>query len=366
MKHIYIACGGTGGHLTPGIALAQELERRGHKITLSISSKSVDRRLCEHYPIFNFVPVPGCAFSWHPVGLCKFALGALRAFIWGWKHLGKHRQSVVISFGGFSAVGLCLAAFVRRRPIFLHEANLHMGRAIRCLAPLAKKVYLPPKLKESAKYQRKAEYVPMNYPVRRDFLPLPRASARKLLKLPNWGKCLVVSGGSQGASVLVDWVRGHGTQLANLGYHVICLTGLGGMEMKTQLQGVAGKIYHIRYETFSDYVNVLHSAADLAICRAGAGTIAELIRGQTPSILVPYPTATGDHQTLNARAHAEAGMAILLPQNQLAELFPTVEALDDGALQSMRKNLSKFAKSVGNPAAALADDIMASWPAEND
>jgi UDP-N-acetylglucosamine--N-acetylmuramyl-(pentapeptide) pyrophosphoryl-undecaprenol N-acetylglucosamine transferase len=358
VKHIAIACGGTGGHLTPGIALAQELEQRGCKVTLFISSKSIDRRLCEHYSTLNFIPIPGCGFRWNPIGLCKFACKALRAFIFGWRHLGKYRNSVVISFGGFSAVGLCLAAFVRRRPIFLHEANLHMGRAIRCLAPLAKKVYLPPKLKESAAYRHRAKYVPMNYPVRRDFLPFPRASARNLLKLPRHGRCLVVSGGSQGASVLVDWVRGHESQLANLGYHVICLTGLNGAEVKTQSLAGDGKIYHIRYETFSDHMDVLHSAADLAICRAGAGTIAELIRCQTPSILVPYPLATGDHQTLNARAHAEKGMAILMPQNELAELLQTVGALDDEALQSMRKNLAQFAKSIGNPAAALADDIV--------
>jgi UDP-N-acetylglucosamine--N-acetylmuramyl-(pentapeptide) pyrophosphoryl-undecaprenol N-acetylglucosamine transferase len=138
------------------------------------------------------------------------------------------------------------------------------------------------------------------------------------------------------------------------------------MAAETQPFAGDGKVYHIRYETFSDHMNVLHSAADLAICRAGAGTIAELIHCQTPGILVPYPLATGGHQTLNARAHAEAGMAVLLPQNELAELLPAIQALDDEALSAMRKVLSKFAKSIGNPAAALADEIIARLPAEDN
>ncbi|MDR0727899.1 MAG: UDP-N-acetylglucosamine--N-acetylmuramyl-(pentapeptide) pyrophosphoryl-undecaprenol N-acetylglucosamine transferase [Puniceicoccales bacterium] len=355
MKRVAIACGGTGGHLTPGIALAQELEQRGCVTTLFISSKSVDRRLCEHYPTFNFVSIPGCAFRWRPIGFCRFIFKTLRAFTYAWKHLRKHPDSVVISFGGFSAVGLCLAAFVRRRPIFLHEANLHMGRAIRCLAPLAKKVYLPQGLKESATYRLREKYVPMGYPVRRDFSPLPRASARTLLGLPDYGRCLVISGGSQGANALVEWAHGHETRLVNLGYHIICLTGLNGMQTETKPRAMGGPIYHSRYEPFSDRMNVLYSAADLVICRAGAGTIAELIRCHTPGILVPYPSATGDHQTLNARAHAEAGMAILLPQNELSELFSVVEALDDRAFQSMRAILTKFDQSIGNPAVALAD-----------
>ncbi|MDR2341039.1 MAG: UDP-N-acetylglucosamine--N-acetylmuramyl-(pentapeptide) pyrophosphoryl-undecaprenol N-acetylglucosamine transferase [Puniceicoccales bacterium] len=358
MKRIVIACGGTGGHLTPGIALAQELEQRGYKITLFVSSKSVDSRLCKHYPTLKFIQIPGCAFGWRPFGLCKFIFKTLRAFVFSWKYLKKYRDATIVSFGGFSAAGICLAAFVRRRPIFLHEANLHIGRAIHFLAPLAKKVYIPPKLKETTIYRSRAKYIPMGYPIRRDFLPLPRAFARRLLELPKYGRCLVIFGGSQGASALVEWVREYEIKLINLKCHVICLTGLNGIQMEIQQSAADGQVYHIRYKVFSDHMNALCSAADLVVCRAGAGSIAELIRCHTPSILVPYPSAVGDHQTLNAKAHAKDGMAILLPQNKLSELFSIVEALDGKTLQAMRKILAKFDRSIGNPAATLADDII--------
>ncbi|MDR1456923.1 MAG: UDP-N-acetylglucosamine--N-acetylmuramyl-(pentapeptide) pyrophosphoryl-undecaprenol N-acetylglucosamine transferase [Puniceicoccales bacterium] len=362
MKYIAIACGGTGGHLTPGIALAQELDKRGYGTTLCISSKSVDRRLCEHYNKFNFISMPGCAFRWQPIDFCKFIFKTLLAFIRGWNHLGNHPDAIVISFGGFSAVGLCLAAFIRRRPIFLHEANLLMGRAIRWLTPLAKKVYIPPALKELELYRHRKKYIPMYYPVRNDFLPCSMNRARDLLGLPTYGRCLVVSGGSQGARALIEWTRAHEILLITLGYHIICLAGPAGTQAEICHCHADGRIYHVRYKTFSDHMHLLYSVADLIVCRAGAGTIAELIRCQKPSVLVPYPAAIGDHQTLNARAHAEAGMAVLLPQSRLSELVSIIEALDDATLKSMQETLVKFDRSIGDPATALADSLLENSP----
>jgi UDP-N-acetylglucosamine--N-acetylmuramyl-(pentapeptide) pyrophosphoryl-undecaprenol N-acetylglucosamine transferase len=265
----------------------------------------------------------------------------------------------VVSFGGFSAVGLGLAAFVRRQPIFLHEANLHMGKAVRCLAPLAQKVYLPPDLKEIPKYVHKQKYEAMGYPIRRDFCLKPISDARMALRIPIHGKHLVLCGGSQGARVLVEWTMAHEADLVAIGYHVTCLTGLGGIEREIAACGSQGLEYIIRYQQFSDHMDIIYGSADLAICRAGAGTIAELIHCHLPSILVPYPFAAGDHQTANGRALAGRKMAILLPQCDLPKLWPTVRGLTPNNLNQMRKKLKQFSIHTGDPAKILAANILA-------
>jgi UDP-N-acetylglucosamine--N-acetylmuramyl-(pentapeptide) pyrophosphoryl-undecaprenol N-acetylglucosamine transferase len=356
--HFIIPCGGTGGHLTPGIAVGQELHRRGHRVTLFMSGKAIDLRLSKNYPQFRFISLPGSGFSLNPLRLVKFVGNLLRSFFRCRAFMGENPTDGVIAFGGFSCVGTALAAYSRRIPIFLHEANLHRGKAIWLLTPLATRVYVPSLLKESKKFSQRPNHVAMGYPIREDFCPVSQAKARATLNLPDFGKCLVISGGSQGAKSLIQWTKSNAPALANLGYHTICLGGLGGEEGELQLQGKDGRIYFIRFHGFSDSMHLIYSAADLVVGRAGAGTIGELIHCEKPSILIPYPIATGDHQSKNAKGLGDRAMARVLPQKQLEDLLPTIAALREEDLLHMANGLHLEKQRIGNAAIALVDDVL--------
>jgi UDP-N-acetylglucosamine--N-acetylmuramyl-(pentapeptide) pyrophosphoryl-undecaprenol N-acetylglucosamine transferase len=358
MAHFSIACGGTGGHLTPGIALAQRLQCRGHGVTLLTSRKAVDGRLRSKYGHLTFQEIPGSPFSLRPISLLKFFWNFVRAFGQSWKSLKKNRSASVIAFGGFTAFGVCCAAWILRCPIFLHESNSCPGRAIRFLAPLARRVFLPPSLKQRAQFRNRKKFVALGYPLREDFVPTDQTEARRQLGLPLTGRLLAVTGGSQGARILVDWVRSQEGKLADAPFHVVCLTGLDGMDRKIFNRGRDGRFHAVFYVPFCDEMHLLYSAADLAICRAGAGTIAELIHCTTPSILIPYPHAAADHQRMNAAFLSQANGAQLLSQNEMGRLWEVLEEISAAEpLAVMVQNLEVLKKQNGDAAEELADAI---------
>ncbi|MDR2030274.1 MAG: UDP-N-acetylglucosamine--N-acetylmuramyl-(pentapeptide) pyrophosphoryl-undecaprenol N-acetylglucosamine transferase [Puniceicoccales bacterium] len=355
---ILIACGGTGGHVVPGIALAQRLCAIGRSSLLAISGKSVDGQFCQSYPNIAFLVLPGSGFSLKPRVLLRAAWGALRSFVICLRLIRKHSVAGVVSFGGFTAFGPCLAAFFLRRPIFLCEVNQRPGKAVRLFAPIASRIYVPHALKNSTALAKKRRHVAMEYPLRSDFIPCGRGEARRRLALPLEENLLLVMGGSQGARVLVDWAAANGQQLAAAGWHGICLTGLGGWERKVFSRGRGGTFYFLTYFPFCHAMHLLLSAVDLAICRAGAGTIAELTACATPSFLVPYPHAANGHQTANALAMERNGAAIHLPQEQLGKLLNRIGEWEHSKEREvMEKNLLKLRMKMANGAEKLAVSI---------
>ncbi|MDR0428611.1 MAG: UDP-N-acetylglucosamine--N-acetylmuramyl-(pentapeptide) pyrophosphoryl-undecaprenol N-acetylglucosamine transferase [Puniceicoccales bacterium] len=357
MKHIAISCGGTGGHLAPGIAVAQEFVRRGYRVNLFISQKNVDTRLAMDYGELQFITLAGSGFSLRPISLFKFLFNLIKAFGKFWRFTGKNRVDALIAFGGFSSIGTALVSFFHRKPIFLHEANLQLGKAIRCLAPLAQKVYIPNALKETKRFRKKQKFISMGYPIRRDFHPIPMEDARRAISLPLHGKCVLICGGSQGAKPLNDWVKAHEFTLTFMGYHVICLTGLGGEDREITCAHGENFSHVVRYCAFHSHMHWLYSAADFAISRAGAGTIAELIQCETPSVLIPYPFSTANHQWKNAKAMADGGMAFLLEQENMEKLLPLIRRWNEGTLQSMRRNLHHKKQMESDVTKILVDDI---------
>lgn len=145
--------------------------------------------------------------------------------------------------------------------------------------------------------------------------PVERVAARRALGFPVDGRLLLIVGGSQGASALNRWAEMFAPQLAAEGCHLLCLTGPGGAD-RTDTHGTG----MARYLPFCDRMAEAYSAADLAVSRAGAGTLAELAACGTPALLVPYPRAADDHQTANARARELAGGAVLVRESELDTL----------------------------------------------
>lgn len=356
MSVFVISCGGTGGHLAPGIALAEALMERGHTCYLVISTKEVDSRLMSNYPELKFVRIPGVGFSFTLLGLYLFFREQFKGILFAVKFLHKVKPNVVMGFGGFTTIGISLAASVLGFPIVLHESNRRIGKAIRFLSILARRIYLPPGVLLRSFLPKTIRQI--GYPVRKDVQPIGKKTACKRLGLQSDVKRLLVLGGSQGATVLNKWVLENFERLAELGIHVYCVTGLGKCSQgKLEYHSGSGEQVQAIFTPFVDNMSNVLSAADLVLSRAGAGSVAEFCHCYIPAILVPYPFAADDHQRENAKFFEQQGGGIMLDEKNLDQLYSEVVALifNDWLLDKFRKNLKLI--EAQNSLTQIVDDL---------
>jgi UDP-N-acetylglucosamine--N-acetylmuramyl-(pentapeptide) pyrophosphoryl-undecaprenol N-acetylglucosamine transferase len=234
----------------------------------------------------------------------------------------------------------------------VHEANRKPGKAVRLIARFADAVHLPAGVRIpglAAERQHDS-----GYPVRAEIRPQARDAARRALGLPPTGRVVLVTGGSQGAHSLNRWVEDNLEEFAIRGIHVLCLTGPGGREDEVRSPDSL-----VKFVPFCHQMATAYSAADLAVTRAGAGTLAELATCRTPAVLVPYPRSADDHQTANARQSELSGAAILLPESELPRLLRIVfdRLADTAALAVMRDALALA--DAGNRWEELAHETIA-------
>ncbi|HUR60495.1 MAG TPA: UDP-N-acetylglucosamine--N-acetylmuramyl-(pentapeptide) pyrophosphoryl-undecaprenol N-acetylglucosamine transferase [Opitutaceae bacterium] len=356
MSRFIISCGGTGGHLSPGISLAEGLTARGHEAVLLISQKKVDARLSEKYPQLRFERMPGTAFSWHPIKLLRCIVTQVAAILFCLRLLRRMQADGAVGFGGFTSAPVVIAGWLTGTPVALHESNRVPGLAIRTLGRLVQRVYLPPGI--WIRGIRAAVTRHVGLPVRREIVRVPQAAARAALGLDANHRLLVVLGGSQGASSLNDWARQHLESCAAEGIQIYCVTGLGkGRDETIELKTKTGAPLRSVFTAFSDRMAELMSAADLVVSRAGAGTLAELIRCETPAILVPYPHAADDHQRANAGYFERQGGGFVVAQTQVAQLHAEVldTIFNDWLIRKFRANLQRMDRA--NPLEIMLDDL---------
>ena len=179
MSKFLISCGGTGGHLSPGIALAEGLAARGHAAVLLVSQKKVDARLLEKYPHLRFERMPGTGFSLHPGQFLRCVVSQARAFVFCVRQVRAMRPDGLVGFGGFTSAPIVVAGRLLGVPVALHESNRVPGLAIRTLGRLAQRVYLPPGIRLPGIRPAATRHVGL--PVRRDFTRQPPAAARAAL-----------------------------------------------------------------------------------------------------------------------------------------------------------------------------------------
>lgn len=340
-----IACGGTGGHLAPGIALAEALQARGHTATLFISEKKVDARLCSQYPSLVALPVPGAPFGWKPVAFVSFVWQFLRGLRFSWNHVRKHRPHAIVGFGGFTNTGVVVAGCMRDVPVALHEANRIPGRAIRVLSRMAYRLYLPLGVRLPGRLGLLVRHTGL--PVRTEVKRLPRTEARAILGVDPLQKLLVIVGGSQGSGPLNQWVEENIEAFAREAVQIWCVTGLGKGDMQVrEFRTRTCAPVRAWFEPFTDRVGALFSAADLVVSRAGAGTLAELVRCETPAILIPYPFAANNHQQANAQHFEQQGGGVVVSQEMLSTLKQEVNDLlfNDWLLNKFRDNLRRMSE----------------------
>jgi UDP-N-acetylglucosamine--N-acetylmuramyl-(pentapeptide) pyrophosphoryl-undecaprenol N-acetylglucosamine transferase len=344
MSHFLISCGGTGGHLSPGIALAEGLTARGHTATLLISQKKVDARLIEKYPQLQFARMPGSGFSWRPIALMRCLLAQFRAVRFCRRLIRQTAPVGIVGFGGFTSAPIVLAGRWARLPVVLHESNRVPGLAIRWLGRLATLVYLPPGVRLARLQASSIRYAAP--PVRREIVRTASVEARLALGLNPMRPVLVLLGGSQGARVLNNAVP---RALAALGAGMpVQVRHQSGEKLHAEaLQAYADAGVQASVEPFIADMAEAFAWADLVVCRSGASTLAELCAVGVGSVLVPFAAAVDDHQTRNAEYLVERGAAVLLKQDE------TLATQLEGVLRDLSENSARRMQ-MANAARALA------------
>ncbi len=347
--NVMIACGGTGGHLFPGIAVAQQLRRMGHHPVLLISRKEVDAEASRKYGELEFHTVQAVAkpplLSLRMPG---FLVKMLRTYLACRKLLRQEKTDAILGMGGFTTMPPVRAGRALGLRCYVHESNALPGKSNRMTARWCNKVLLG--LGEAAQYLPGHECVVVGTPVREELEQLPpRAEARRRLGLPEEGTVILVTGGSQGAknlnSLLIDAAK------ADPGVHYLVIAG---RQDAPRVQELAAGAPNISVMGFCSDMPAAYAAADGVIARSGASTLTELSLIGKACLLVPFPFAADDHQSVNARVFSERGAARLCQQRDLSTEgvhdFVHHIVMDDTARRAMEEAM----RSLSRPDAAEA------------
>ncbi|WP_332672828.1 undecaprenyldiphospho-muramoylpentapeptide beta-N-acetylglucosaminyltransferase [Aromatoleum sp.] len=352
MTTLLVMAGGTGGHIFPGIAVAEELRKQGWRIVWMGNPDGMEARL---------VPQRGYDVAWVRFGALRgkgllrkllLPVNLLHGFWQALVELRRIRPDVVLGMGGYVTFPGGMMAALLGRPLVLHEQNSVAGLANRVLAGVADRV-----LSGFPKTLKKAGWV--GNPVRADIAAVAEPAER--FKGRSGPLKLLVVGGSLGAAVLNETVP---QALARMRpqarprvTHQAGAKQIDALRAAYAAAGVEGELV-----AFIDDMASKYAEADLIVCRAGALTVAELAAVGAASLLVPFPYAVDDHQTGNARFLADRGAAYLLPQPELdaERLAGIFETLDRARLQDMATKARALAKPHAAEAVARVCEELAS------
>ena len=343
-KRLLIAASGTGGHLFPALAVAQQLPDSDYQIEwLGVPDRLEQQLVPECYPLHT-IPVGGFQKGWSLSSLGTL-WGLASSVFQVQKLIQQKKFTAVLTTGGYIAAPAIIAAKLQGIPAIIHESNFIPGKVTRWFSRWCEIVALG--FAGTSTYLPQVKTVYVGTPVRPQFLqPQPLE-----LPIPADVPLIVVVGGSQGAVAVNQLVRQAAPPWLEMGAYIVHLTG-DRDENKDSLQ-------HRQYFSMPFYEQMagLLQRANLAISRAGAGTLTELAITQTPAILIPYPYAAEDHQTYNAKVFAEAGAAILYQQSELTAAILQEQVL--GLLRSpqqLQQMVQKAASlAIVDSAAQIAD-----------
>ncbi|MGA0333643.1 MAG: UDP-N-acetylglucosamine--N-acetylmuramyl-(pentapeptide) pyrophosphoryl-undecaprenol N-acetylglucosamine transferase [Kiritimatiellia bacterium] len=311
--HIALACGGTGGHIFPGLATAEVLDARGHKVTLWLAGKDIESKAVAHTPWKKItIPAKGWEGGWRKAHLfaLNFYLAAKRAR----KPMQEEKPDVVLAMGSYAGMGPVQVACRSGIPVVLHEANSIPGRMVSFFARKATRVGATFEMTRH-ELKGKARLNLTGMPLRAE---LARAAMEKSFRPdPEKPFCILCIGGSRGASALNLIVRRALRDLyaREKNIFVVHLTGEKDEESVRTCYEKAGVPHHVA--AFEPDMRPWYAQADLAISRAGASTCAELSAFGIPALLVPYPYAARNHQYTNASEFFRIKAADLIAERDL-------------------------------------------------
>jgi UDP-N-acetylglucosamine--N-acetylmuramyl-(pentapeptide) pyrophosphoryl-undecaprenol N-acetylglucosamine transferase len=355
---VVIGSGGTAGHVFPALSTAERLrDRLSAEVTFVGTTDGQEARM-----------VPRAGFRLDTVEAIPFrrrlSLDTLRAPFAALRAAQMCRPNIrdadaIVGMGGYVSVPVSLAARLERVPLVLHEQNAAPGLANRVAARWAEAVAVG--FKEAAVRFRHRRTVVTGNPVRDEVLRVRedrdalRAQARASFDLQSGRWTVVAFGGSQGARRMNEALLGALTgSLAGRGdIQVLWVTGPSHHDALRERIPEGASIL-VRTAAFIDRMELAYALADLAVCRAGASTIAELSVSGVPAIMVPYPFATGRHQELNASALARAGGAVVVPDGDLTPERLASEIMDLGDDPQLLDEMRRRSLTYGRPDAADA------------
>lgn len=359
---IVLSGGGTAGHINPALALATVLEQRGHEVYFAGTPTGVEARLVAQANV-SFEPFEAAGFDrqapWTLVtSVLKIMRSAGKAKAW----MRKLKPDVVVGFGGYVSIPVGLAAQQLGIPVVVHEQNSVMGMANKFLGKRAASVALTYDV--AAKDVADASKVVVTgNPVRAGILTATREEGRAMLGVPEDACMLLVFGGSLGARHINQAVIALKDDLLAIdGLHLVHITGPKEYDSVVNALGLTqdeSKRWIVM--PYQDRMAETLAAADCTVSRAGATSLAEISALGLPALLVPFPYATEDHQTTNAKAYVARGAAYMMADDELdgpafAEQLMTL-VTDPSVRESMNKAAQTF--ETQDAAGKLADVVCA-------
>ncbi|MFI9082373.1 UDP-N-acetylglucosamine--N-acetylmuramyl-(pentapeptide) pyrophosphoryl-undecaprenol N-acetylglucosamine transferase, partial [Streptomyces sioyaensis] len=317
--------GGTGGHIYPGLALADALRRAVPDAVISFvgTERGLETRL-----------IPQAGYRLHTVDMIPFdpSLGArryllpaalLRSGAQCRAILKEQKAQVAVGMGGYPSAPVIVGARMAGLPSLIHESNAVPGRANKFAARLTPHLALAfDRSREHLAGGERAETVgmPLVGPLAELDRTALRPAARRALGVPDGARLLLVNGGSLGAARLTEAAIGlAGRYRGRRDLRLLIKTGPAALEETSARLAENGGAAVAEAVPYLDRMDLAYAAADLVVCRAGSATVAELATIGMPAVLVPYPHAPGDHQTHNARVLSDAGAALLLPDAEASD-----------------------------------------------
>jgi UDP-N-acetylglucosamine--N-acetylmuramyl-(pentapeptide) pyrophosphoryl-undecaprenol N-acetylglucosamine transferase len=324
---LMIAGGGTGGHIYPAIAIAQEWMSRdaARKVIFVGTENGLEKTIVPKagFPI-EFVSVAGLKGK----GIADTIKGLVRlpaGFSQSFALVGRHRPNVVLGVGGYSSGPVLLAARLRGVPTAIHESNAFPGLANRLLARFVTVVAVA--FEAAGSRMKRADAVLTGNPIRKEFFETaaaPRTDSHKRL---------LIFGGSQGSRVINDAIAGALLFMAPLKGRIDLVHQTGPKELERMQEAYRASAFpNARVVPYVDPIVTEIVSADLVVSRAGAMTVGELAAAGRAAILIPFAAATDNHQELNARAVEQAGGAVVITERELSPeklAFAITEIVND-------------------------------------
>jgi len=359
-RRVLFACGGTGGHVFPALAIAEALQRTAPDVEiLFVGTRGrIEARVVPAHG-FPFMTIWIAGFSRRlSVGTLLFPVKLMVSLVQSLVLLLRFRPSVVVGTGGYVSGLPVFVATLLGIPTVVQEQNSYPGVTTRLLAGRVREVHIT--FEATRKFLKRTRGVFLSgTPIRAAVGTLARPESLQRLGLRPGHHTVLVVGGSQGAASINDALLAAPDLLSRTDVQILWLTGASELARVQQriaaLPGSAG--IHLR--GFLEEMPLAYAAADLVVCRAGASTLAEILCAGLPAVLVPYPHAAADHQTLNARTLAAAGAAVLVPDAEVQERLGK-EIREILAHPERREAMGRAARALALPDAArtIADAVL--------
>jgi UDP-N-acetylglucosamine--N-acetylmuramyl-(pentapeptide) pyrophosphoryl-undecaprenol N-acetylglucosamine transferase len=353
---VILTGGGTGGHIFPAIAIANELKEIVKDIRiLFIGAKGKLEEKIVPENNYELITLNIEGFNKSIKGILNLPFKIIGSLKKSRKILNDFKPDVVVGTGGFASAPLIYSAAKKNIPALIQEGNSYPGKVTRMLSSKVDKVVI--NFNDTLNYlKRKDNVIRISHPIRLFLKRSDRNEAIKFFGLNPGNRTLFFFGGSQGAKAINLFVKNNLESFSIKNLNVIWQTGKKDFG---ESETIAAKYYNVKVLEFIKEIDMAYSAADLVICRAGVSSIMELANLGVPAILIPFPLAAENHQEKNARSLEKDNACVVILQNEMeTKLFNTIITLinDNKILDNLKRSISGF--SDNDAAKKIAQEIL--------